>query len=46
MTNLKKCHSCNVYTLKGECGKCGSRTKDAHYKFLGLGERIFGAKNK
>jgi len=33
---LKKCPECKNYTLKENCSKCNSRTKDAHYKFLGM----------
>ena len=31
---LKKCISCNTYTLKSTCKKCGKKTLEAHYKFL------------
>ncbi|MEK6817501.1 MAG: nucleolar RNA-binding Nop10p family protein [Nanoarchaeota archaeon] len=31
---LKKCKSCEVYTLKENCSKCNSKTSDAHYKFV------------
>jgi len=37
---LKKCFSCKTYTLKKNCPKCGSETKDAHYKFLNLGKNM------
>lgn len=30
---LKKCPSCSMYTLKENCPKCNSKTKEAHYKF-------------
>ena len=32
--NLKKCKSCNTYTLKNNCSKCKEKTSDAHYKFI------------
>lgn len=32
--NLKKCSSCLAYNLEDKCRKCGSVTKDAHYKFV------------
>lgn len=31
---LKKCPSCNSYTLKDDCPKCKNKTSDAHYKFI------------
>lgn len=31
---LKKCPTCRTYTLKENCLKCGSKTIDAHYKFI------------
>ncbi|MBS3076573.1 hypothetical protein J4481_02425 [Candidatus Pacearchaeota archaeon] len=31
---LKKCTSCNSYTLQENCPKCKKQTKDAHYKFI------------
>ncbi|MBT4257995.1 hypothetical protein HOD88_02340 [archaeon] len=31
---LKKCPSCNSYTLKENCNKCKIKTKEAHYKFI------------
>lgn len=33
---LKKCTNlkCNSYNLSSKCRKCGSETKDIHYKFL------------
>ncbi|MEK6760355.1 MAG: nucleolar RNA-binding Nop10p family protein [Nanoarchaeota archaeon] len=31
---LRKCLHCKTYTLKENCPKCGSKTKDAHYKFV------------
>ncbi|MBT3690881.1 hypothetical protein HOD29_01230 [archaeon] len=31
---LKKCSSCNKYTLEENCPKCKEKIKDAHYKFL------------
>lgn len=31
---LKKCSSCNEYTLKENCPICKEKSKDAHYKFL------------
>jgi RNA polymerase subunit RPABC4/transcription elongation factor Spt4 len=31
---LKKCPKCNIYTLKEICSKCGSKTKEVHYKFI------------
>jgi len=33
---LRKCFACGEYSLKEECPKCGEKTKDAHYKFLGV----------
>jgi rRNA maturation protein Nop10 len=30
---LRKCKSCNKYTLNEKC-KCGEKSSDAHYKFL------------
>lgn len=33
---LKKCPKCKTYTLKENCPKCESKSKDAHYKFLKL----------
>ncbi|RLG11714.1 ribosome biogenesis protein [Candidatus Pacearchaeota archaeon] len=32
--NLKKCKTCNNYTLKEICPKCNKKTSDAHYKFI------------
>ena len=34
MSKLKKCKSCNSYTLKENCPKCANKTSDAHYKFV------------
>jgi len=36
MSKLKKCGSCNVYTLNDICPKCKNKenVKDAHYKFV------------
>ena len=34
MPKLKKCINCNFYTLKENCPKCKTKTKDAHYKFI------------
>lgn len=34
MSKLKKCLSCENYTLFDNCGKCGKITVDAHYKFV------------
>lgn len=31
---LKKCASCNNYTLKAACPKCKKSTKDSHYKYI------------
>jgi len=31
---LKKCPTCNLYTLKESCPKCKNKAKDAHYKFI------------
>jgi len=31
---LKKCKTCNKYTLKEICSKCNKKTSDAHYKFV------------
>jgi rRNA maturation protein Nop10 len=33
---LKKCTNseCGAYNLTFKCRKCGSQTKEAHYKFL------------
>ncbi|MDP2628404.1 MAG: nucleolar RNA-binding Nop10p family protein [Nanoarchaeota archaeon] len=31
---LKKCKSCNSYTLKNACEKCKTKTSNAHYKFV------------
>ncbi len=31
---LKKCPTCNSYTLKNNCSKCKKKTSDAHYKFV------------
>jgi recombinational DNA repair protein RecR len=31
---LKKCPNCSSYSLKENCYKCESKTKDAHYKFI------------
>ncbi|HJX50027.1 MAG TPA: nucleolar RNA-binding Nop10p family protein [Candidatus Nanoarchaeia archaeon] len=33
---LKKCKTCNSYTLKENCSKCNKKTLDAHYKFIKL----------
>ena len=33
---LKKCKSCNKYTLKSICSKCKNKTFDAHYKYIKL----------
>ncbi len=33
---LKKCPTCNSYSLKEICKKCKIKTKEAHYKFLNL----------
>ncbi|MAG07815.1 ribosome biogenesis protein [Candidatus Pacearchaeota archaeon] len=30
---LRKCPSCNNYTLKENCSKCKLKTEEAHYKF-------------
>jgi len=32
--NLKKCPSCNKYTLKEKCPICDEETKPASYKFI------------
>jgi len=37
---LKKCKSCNAYTLKKNCPKCKSETKEAHYKFVKTFKRV------
>ena len=34
MNKLKKCPSCNIYTLKEICSKCKKPAKDAHYKYI------------
>lgn len=34
MNKLKKCKTCNIYTLKDECPKCKKETSSAHYKFI------------
>lgn len=31
---LKRCESCDIYTLEETCRKCGQPTTDAHYKYL------------
>ncbi len=31
---MKKCPLDSAYTLKEVCPKCGSPTKEAHYKFV------------
>lgn len=31
---LKKCPNCNEYTLKENCEKCKTDSKDAHYKYI------------
>lgn len=31
---LKKCKTCNKYTLKKECSECKKKTDNAHYKFI------------
>ncbi|MCA9487404.1 MAG: hypothetical protein KC516_00405 [Nanoarchaeota archaeon] len=31
---LKKCPKCDSYTLKENCNKCKSKSKEAHYKFI------------
>ncbi len=31
---LKKCQSCNIYTLKEKCPNCKADTLSAHYKFI------------
>lgn len=33
MSDLKKCHSCEKYTLKETCEKCNSKTISPQYKF-------------
>lgn len=33
---LLKCPKCKTYSLKENCEKCSSKTKDAHYKFIKL----------
>ncbi|MCH7850912.1 MAG: ribosome biogenesis protein [Nanoarchaeota archaeon] len=33
MTLIKKCKSCNKYTLKNSCPKCSSATTNPHYIF-------------
>ncbi len=27
---IRKCHTCNIYTLQHECPKCHSQTADPH----------------
>ncbi|MBT7706670.1 hypothetical protein HN747_04440 [archaeon] len=34
MAKLKKCSTCNKYTLKEECKNCGEETKNVHYRFI------------
>ena len=31
---LKKCPNDSTYTLKEKCPKCGTKTQNAHYKFV------------
>ncbi len=31
---LKKCKTCNSYTLKEKCETCKNKTSDAHYKYI------------
>jgi len=31
---LKKCTKDSTYTLKDDCPKCKSKTKNAHHKFV------------
>lgn len=31
---LKKCETCEKYTLKEICPKCKKKTSDAHYKYI------------
>jgi rRNA maturation protein Nop10 len=31
---LKKCKTCNTYTIKEKCPSCKNKTSDAHYKFV------------
>lgn len=40
MSKLKKCRSCNIYTLQEICKKCGNKTSDAHYKFINIKHSI------
>jgi len=35
---LKKCKTCNSYTLKENCPKCKTPTTNAHYKFIKIGD--------
>lgn len=37
---LKKCISCQVYTLKEICPQCKSKTSDAHYKFIKINSKV------
>ena len=42
MTKLKVCkeHKDYKYTLKDKCPECKEPSKDAHYKFLKLGNEL------
>ena len=31
---LKKCKTCETYTLKENCPKCDEKASNAHYKFI------------